>query len=390
MKAAAWLTASISPIPLTKTLDESTLSIGVVRDVSTGAQIGAAGIYNTATRTITWFAGKTRPGAGGFAEYSVHLKSGLAEGTQVVNYAMVYFPSVPEATVTNSVVSYIPYRLAFNASEGGTIQPSGLLDAAPGSGQTVTVTPIEGYRIKDVKVNGNSVGAVSTYSFIGCNTTIDVSFEPLPVIFVSPAEPPVAVISTPDEFAMAGVPVKLDGTQSYARTEGANLTYEWTLCVLPQNSSAAVAEQVSPLTEFIPDVAGTYQAQLVVNDGFLSSAPVDVIIAVHERDVPPNAVIKSVPPVSVGVDAALNGTESNDPDAWPGPLSYHWDLVTAPQGSLTVIINPDDPTASFVPDVAGDYSVRLTVDDGMFSSEASTTITAVRANVPPVAEAGQK
>ncbi len=252
------------------------------------------------------------------------------------------------------------------------------------------MTPIEGYRIKDVKINGNSVGAVSTYSFIaGGNTTIDVSFEPLPVIFVSPAEPPVALISTPDEFAMAGVPVKLDGTQSYARTEGATLTYEWTLCARPQNSSAAVAEPVSPLTEFIPDVAGMYQAQLVVNDGVLSSAPVDVIIAVHERDVPPNAVIKSVPPVTVGVAAALNGTESNDPDAWPGPLSYHWNLVTVPQGSLTVIINPDEPTASFVPDVAGDYSVRLTVDDGMFSSEASTTITAVRANVPPVAEAGQ-
>ncbi len=102
---------------LDKNLDESTLSIGVVRDVSTGAQIGGRH-YNTATRTITWFAGETQPGAGGFAEYSVHLKSGLAEGTQVVNYATAYFPSVPEATVTNSVVSYIPYLSAFTASEG--------------------------------------------------------------------------------------------------------------------------------------------------------------------------------------------------------------------------------------------------------------------------------
>ncbi|HHT9127081.1 MAG TPA: hypothetical protein ACFYD6_14890, partial [Candidatus Brocadiia bacterium] len=102
----------------TDTLDEdlddtpgTSLVIGKVYDVDTDEEIGPVGTYDPATRTITWFVGnggEVGPGKGGYAELSVKVKSGAANGTEIINYSTVYFPSVPEETRTNAIVSIIP------------------------------------------------------------------------------------------------------------------------------------------------------------------------------------------------------------------------------------------------------------------------------------------
>ncbi|MDD5772597.1 MAG: PKD domain-containing protein [bacterium] len=93
---------------LDEDLDDSTLEIGPVMDVDTNTEIAPAGIYNSSTRTITWFVGEVGPHKGGYANISVKVKADSPGGTEIINFATVYFPSVPEETRTNGVVSMIP------------------------------------------------------------------------------------------------------------------------------------------------------------------------------------------------------------------------------------------------------------------------------------------
>ena len=90
-------------------LNDVTLEIGPVNDVNTGEKIGKPGIYDPVTRTITWFVGQVDPNHGGYADFSVDVNNGAPLGTEIINFATVYFPSVPEATRTNSIVSIVTY-----------------------------------------------------------------------------------------------------------------------------------------------------------------------------------------------------------------------------------------------------------------------------------------
>ncbi|MFH1392090.1 MAG: PKD domain-containing protein, partial [bacterium] len=104
---------------LDEDLNDSTLEIGPVFDVETEVQIGDPGIYNPNTRTITWFTGEVGPGQGGYAEFSVNTRSDAPDGTEIINFATVYFPSVPEATRTNGVVSIVRLNQSPIADAGG-------------------------------------------------------------------------------------------------------------------------------------------------------------------------------------------------------------------------------------------------------------------------------
>ena len=91
---------------LDEDLNESTLEISPVYDKN-GSIIAPKGIYDKNTRTITWFVGKVGPKEGGYANISVRVREDAEEGTEIINYAIVYFPSVPEETRTNSIVSVV-------------------------------------------------------------------------------------------------------------------------------------------------------------------------------------------------------------------------------------------------------------------------------------------
>ena len=71
------------------------------------------------------------------------------------------------------------FEITSTNGDNGIILPLGTTNANYGTSVTYTITPDPGYRIKDVKVNGVSVGAVESYTFInvGKNQTIDVEFE---------------------------------------------------------------------------------------------------------------------------------------------------------------------------------------------------------------------
>jgi uncharacterized repeat protein (TIGR01451 family) len=165
---------------LDKNLDDSTLEIGPVIDTSTGGQIAIPGRYNSQTRTITWFVGEVGPHQGGYANFNINVKGNAANRTEIINFATIYFPSVPETTRTNGIVSQVitEHTITATGGLGGSITPSGSVTVNYGSSQTFTITPNEGYHVADVKIDGVSVGAVTTYTLnnITSNHTIDVIF----------------------------------------------------------------------------------------------------------------------------------------------------------------------------------------------------------------------
>lgn len=75
-----------------------------------------------------------------------------------------------------------PFEITAQAGENGTIAPAGTTAVMPGEDQAYTITPDEGYGVADVKVDGQSVGAVTSYIFenVMADHTIEAIFAELP------------------------------------------------------------------------------------------------------------------------------------------------------------------------------------------------------------------
>ena len=71
------------------------------------------------------------------------------------------------------------YTINGRASTGGSISPPGNSTVNHGEDLAYIITPDTGYKVKDVKVDGTSIGAVDSYTFADVteNHTIYVSFE---------------------------------------------------------------------------------------------------------------------------------------------------------------------------------------------------------------------
>ncbi|MEA4894660.1 MAG: hypothetical protein VB064_05305 [Oscillospiraceae bacterium] len=70
------------------------------------------------------------------------------------------------------------YTITAASGTGGNISPSGSTSVTSGSSQSYTITANSGYKISDVKVDGSSIGASSTYSFnsVTASHSISVTF----------------------------------------------------------------------------------------------------------------------------------------------------------------------------------------------------------------------
>lgn len=105
-------------------------------------------------------------------------------------------------------------------------------------------------------------------------------------------QPPVADAG-PDQTVATGDTVTLDGTGSSDPNTGDVLTYNWTLDS-PLDSTASLDDATLAAPSFTADLAGTYTATLVVNDGTVASAPDEVVITAED-------LVATPPPVE-GLD----------------------------------------------------------------------------------------
>lgn len=75
-----------------------------------------------------------------------------------------------------------------------------------------------------------------------------------------------------DQSVNEGQSVTLDGTAS-SDSDGDALSYSWAMLSRPGTSLATLSNPASPTPRFTADQPGTYELQLVVNDGQTDSAP---------------------------------------------------------------------------------------------------------------------
>ena len=210
-----------------------------------------------------------------------------------------------------------------------------------------------------------------------------------------------AVVANAPPVANAGVlqnvlkgsTVILDGSAS-SDANGDTLTYYWTLTSSPPMSTATLSSPRLVKPSFIADRAGTYVATLRVDDGKITSNPMNVTITATSTNAAPVANAGVDLHVLSGADiVTLDGRGSSDADG--DNLSYKWTFISVPANSMLQPFpgawNRSQAVSSFWANVPGTYVVSLVVNDGTVDSAPSTATiiaTAGLTNGPPMSNAG--
>jgi hypothetical protein len=215
------------------------------------------------------------------------------------------------------------------------------------------------------------------------NDTVNNSSPSIVTITTTP--PPPVANPGQAQSVFLGTTVQLNGSLS---TDSNNqpLTYTWSFNAVPTGNTATLSNASIVNPTFTPNVVGTYVVQLIVNDTVQNSSPATVTITVTATQTP-TANAGPAETYQIGSLSAspvqLTGMGS-DPQGLP--LTYSW-TFTPPSGSKAVLSSSTISNPTFTPDMIGQYTATLTVNNGhVSSSPSSVTITIVDAT--PIANAG--
>lgn len=176
-----------------------------------------------------------------------------------------------------------------------------------------------------------------------------------------------------DQNVVQGDLVTLNGSNS-SDADGDTLTYSWSFSSTPNGSSAQLNSSSAQAPTFTADVAGSYQIQLVVNDGTVDSSADSVTITATapQTNVAPTANAGDNKTTYTDNTVTLDGSGSSDANG--DSLSYAWTLDQKPAASTTILSNADQVNASLTPDVEGSYVISLVVNDGQENSTADSVV----------------
>jgi hypothetical protein len=115
-----------------------------------------------------------------------HVVDVLVDGKSVGAVTKYTFKKVTDNHSIDATFAIDTYTIEASAGANGSISPSGAVKVEHGSDQTFTISPSTYYHVADVKVDGKSVGAVTSYTFknVMANHTIAATFEASNLIFV--------------------------------------------------------------------------------------------------------------------------------------------------------------------------------------------------------------
>lgn len=205
--------------------------------------------------------------------------------------------------------------------------------------------------------------------------------------------PPVANAG-PDQENELGVEIELNGMATDDDGDFP-LIFEWELTA-PVGSNSTLSDPLIPNPTFVPDMEGTYTAQLIVSDSLDSSLPDTVDITIQGGVIPPpqlvikvttqnpdsGQIVELVPGASVEIDQPVFLNASDTTSLFPQNLLFQWSWIATPESSQVTVSGLSDPTLNFRPDVAGTYTLRLVVEDGFGESQAEVSVTAVDTSGP--------
>jgi len=184
-----------------------------------------------------------------------------------------------------------------------------------------------------------------------------------------------------------GVMTTLDGTGSISQS-GLQLTYSWSLTQQPPGSTAVLGDADSPRPSLVPDIAGDYLAELIVTDSDGNSSVAQTVL-LTSNNVPPvaNAGVDQVTSVDQAVRLDPEGTYDANGDR----LEASWSILSAPSASQASLSEDDGGRFVLTPDVAGEYSVELLVEDSAGAQSSDIVKTYANAsgqtssNIAPIA-----
>jgi len=145
-----------------------------------------------------------------------HVSSILVDGAPATLTTAAYaFTNVTAGHTIAATFAIDMYTIVASADLGGNISPSGNVTVNHGASQSFTINPGTGYHVLDILVDGSSVGAVTSYTFMNLteNHTIAVTFAINPI-----------TISTYTLTYTAGANGTISGTSPQTVNQGASST----------------------------------------------------------------------------------------------------------------------------------------------------------------------
>ncbi|MEQ6204731.1 collagen-binding domain-containing protein [Sulfitobacter sp. HNIBRBA2951] len=189
---------------------------------------------------------------------------------------------------------------------------------------------------------------------------------------------PVATISG-DAQAFVGETATLDGSASFD-PDGDALSFEWVLVSAPQDSVAILASSDQPIMSFVPDRRGDYVFSLVVSDGLLDSPAATWTLTAPNRA--PVAALTGSAEIDLNAEEIYSAAASSDPDN--DPLTFSYAILAQPAGADPFLSDLGNAQVGFIADLAGDYTLEVTVSDGLLSNIQTFEVTALAGNAAPV------
>ena len=215
--------------------------------------------------------------------------------------------------------------------------------------------------------------------------SIGAASDPSTVLISTSNSAPVANAGADQFIERGGDTIQLDGSLSFD-PDGDPITYEWTITTKPNGSEAVLSDATAVNPSFVADLLGTYIIELVVSDqSGLVSAPDEVMASSDNVRPVADAGLNRV--VFIGETVLLDGSGSYDANL--DPLTYSWNFVDEPKGSLVQLSDSAVVDPTFIPEIQGIYIISLVVNDGELDSRPSNvTILAIeQGNVTPFIEA---
>ena len=211
------------------------------------------------------------------------------DGVAVGALTSYTFSNVTANHTLEATFAVSSYSLTATAGTGGSISPAGIAALSSGGSKIYNITPTTGYKLVDVKVDGVSVGAVTTYTFtnVTANHTIAASFSaitysvtassstggsitPVGTAIISSGASKIYTITPTTGYKIATI--KVDGV-----TVGAVATYTFNN-IIANHTIAATFTIISVDTNIAPLSTVTASSQNVAN-GQLAVKAVDGIIS---------------------------------------------------------------------------------------------------------------